>query len=90
MKFRADLSLTFFMDVGHRLTADLESASMKFQIRAGFPEFEFILTELIRQNDPEVISKAISDAYSHDKMNAAGFVEIADDRLHSFQPFRTY
>ena len=90
MKFRADLSLTFFLDVGYRLTINLASQAEKFQIHAGFPEFEFALTELIKQNDPAVVAKAVADAYVHDKPHSAGSVEIEDNRLHSFQPFRTY
>ena len=94
MKFQAYLSLVYFLDVGHRLTIDLSSLpdekSEKFQIRSGFPEFEFALAELIRQNDAALISKAISDSYSHEKAHPAGNVEIGQDRLHSFMAFRVY
>ena len=94
MKFRANMSFVYFLDVGHRFAFDLESlpgeSPEKFQIRSGFPEFELVLTELIKQNDPALIARALNDALSSDKHHPAGTVDIEDIRLHSFLPFRTY
>jgi hypothetical protein len=95
MKFEAFFSRTFFLDVGHRLTLDLrslpEEKSAKYQIHAGFPQFEAALEQLIRQGDPTVISKAINDSYNkEDKLYPAGTVSFDAKQIESFLQFEIF
>jgi hypothetical protein len=95
MKFEAFFSRTFFLDVRHTLTLDLRSLSgeksLKYQIHAGFPQFEAALEQLIRQGDASIISKAINDSYvKEDKLYPAGTVSFDADQLQSFLQFEIF